>query len=83
MLFFWLTAPPLKLSPAAEASGEGLGGTRKAKNVGITEVTARLFNAVRRNSEELATISAAKKSKSKFIISVLEDYIKETPLAVE
>jgi L-iditol 2-dehydrogenase len=29
---------------------------------------------VRRNSEELATISAAKKSKSKFIISALEDY---------
>ena len=63
MLFFWLTAPPLKLSPAAEASGEGLGGTRKAKNVGITGVTARLFNVVRR-----------KKSKSKFIISALKDY---------
>jgi len=29
---------------------------------------------VRWNSEELATISAAKKIKSKFIISALEDY---------
>ncbi|MEL7251566.1 MAG: hypothetical protein AAFZ63_03080 [Bacteroidota bacterium] len=30
---------------------------------------------MRQNSEELATISVAKKGKSKFILSALEDYI--------
>jgi len=47
---------------------------RKAKNVGIAGATARLFNAASRNSEELATISAAKKSESEFTNFGLSDY---------